>query len=400
MATFLRSFVEAIAPSQEIPSPVRKAPESKGPQTATSGGGLWPRQPRTEPALGLGSRVALEWPVDDHEVEVEELESDSKEDQWDQRNPLDPGDLGGQITVRRPALTPTPHPIDQTGPEDSESPQSWIEEESMSRLDTGDLLEDAKFYQDVAIELQSAYDNLQYRYAQQARLIEKASGALHAAETQASKRQWELSNVQKDHEANVQLAVGEAVFEYREQLTMAKRTQQLKDHEYKQTVHKLQDQVRTLELSLAGHATLPSLKHTQKDTDLWEEVFNYLPGTVNTKRGAAMYDTQDQPFSFRKHVQFGDRSQVPDLKLDADSEDQPNIGQDIPHSSTPHRGAKPISWTFDISHIPPMTGSPQDAAAIAAEVSAAVAAQVLKEFHWMQDPKLPSSRADIWLMPN
>ena len=39
MATFLRSFVEAIAPGWEIPSPVQQAPESKGPQTAISGGG-------------------------------------------------------------------------------------------------------------------------------------------------------------------------------------------------------------------------------------------------------------------------------------------------------------------------------------------------------------------------
>ena len=121
-------------------------------------------------------------------------------------------------------------------------------------------------------------------------------------------------------------------------------------------VHKLQDQVCALELSLAGHATLPSLKHTQKEADLWEEVFKYLPGTFNTRRGAAVYEIQDQPFSFKKHIRFGDRSRVPDLKSEADSEDQPNTGQNIPHSSTPHRGAKPINQTFDISHIPPMTG--------------------------------------------
>ena len=129
------------------------------------------------------------------------------------------------------------------------------------------------------------------------------------------------------------------------------------------------------------------MRHTQKEADLWEEVFNYLPGTVNTRRGTAVYDTQDQPFFFRKHIGFGERSQVPDLKLDTDSEDQPTMGQDIPHSSTPHCGAKPINQTFDISHIPPITGSPQDAAAIAAEVSAA-AAQASKEFCWMQDPKI------------
>ena len=138
--------------------------------------------------------------ADDHEVEVEELGSDIEEDQQDQRNPLDSGDLVAQITVRRPALTPTPHPMDQTGPEDSESPQSRVEEESMSGLVTGDLLEDAKFYQDVAVELQMAYDTLQNRFAQQAHLMEEVSGALHAAETQASKRQWELLNVQRDHE--------------------------------------------------------------------------------------------------------------------------------------------------------------------------------------------------------
>ena len=135
---------------------------------------------------------------------------------------------------------------------------------------------------------------------------------------------------------------------------------------------------------MAGHATLPSVKHTQEEADLRQEVFNYLPGTVNTKRGAAIYDTQDQPFSFRKHVRFGDRSQVPDLRSDdADSEDQMISGQDILHSSTPHRGAKPLNQTFDISHIPPMTGSPKNAAAIAAEVSAAAAAQASKEFHQM-----------------
>ena len=47
-----------------------------------------------------------------------------------------------------------------------------------------------------------------------------------------------------------------------------------------------------------------------------------------------------------------------------------------------------MNQTFDISHIPPMTGNPQDAAVIAAEVSASVAAQASKEFHQMRDPKI------------
>ena len=218
--------------------------------------------------------------------------------------------------------------------------QSQVDEESLGGLVTGDLLEDAKFYQDVAVELQNAYDTLQKRFNHQSRLMEEASGALRAAETQASRRQQELFEVQKDYEANVQQAIGEAVMEYREQLAIAKKDRQLKDHEHQRVVHKLQDQVRALELSLAGQATLPSVRHTQEGADLRKEVFDYLPGTVNTRRGAAVYDTQDQAFSFRKQVRFGDRSQGPDLKSDTDSEDQSSVGQNVPQSSTPHCGAK------------------------------------------------------------
>ena len=180
-------------------------------------------------------------------------------------------------------------------------------------------------------------------------------------------------NMQKNHKADIQLAVGKVVFELKEQLAATKHNLHMKDCEHKQTVHKLQDKVCTLELSLAGQVTLPSMRYSQKEADLWDEVFNYLPGTVNTKRGAAVYDTQDQPFSFRKHVQFGDRSQVPDLKLDTGSDDQanPNLSQANSRSSTPHHGAKLINRTFDVSQIPPLAGSPQDAATIAAEVSVA-----------------------------
>ena len=93
---------------------------------------------------------------------------------------------------------------------------------------------------------------------------------------------------------------------------------------------------------------------------------------------------QDQPFSFRKQVQFGDRLQMPDLKSDdTDSDDQQNSPPTTPCSSTPHHGAKPMNQTFDISWIPNLTGGPQDTAAIAAEVSAVAAAQASKEFCWM-----------------
>ena len=70
----------------------------------------------------------------------------------------------------------------------------------------GDLLEDAKFYQDAAFEYQSSYkalclqqEELQSRYTQQAQLIEEASGALRSAETKSSQRYQEIVNLQ--HEA-------------------------------------------------------------------------------------------------------------------------------------------------------------------------------------------------------
>ena len=50
---------------------------------------------------------------------------------------------------------------DQSGLEDSEAPQTSGEEESQSGLHMGDLLEDAKFYQDIAVELQTTYQTLE-----------------------------------------------------------------------------------------------------------------------------------------------------------------------------------------------------------------------------------------------
>ena len=109
---------------------------------------------------------------------------------------------------------------------------------------------------------------MESRFTQQAHLMEEASGALHAAESQASKRQQELLKLQKDREADIKLAVGKAVYEYREQLVAAKQKQQFKDRKHQQMVHQLQDQVHTLELSLACHATLLSVRPTKEEADL------------------------------------------------------------------------------------------------------------------------------------
>ena len=163
---------------------------------------------------------------------MEELGSDIEEDQQVQRNPMDPGNLADQIIVRRPVSTRPPETSEQLSPEDFGSLQLQVEEESIGGLVTGNLLEDAKFYQDVAVQLQTAYDTLQKRFDQQSRLMEESSGVLRAVESQASRKQRELFEVQRDYEANVQQAIGEVVMEYHEQLAVAKKDQQLKDHEH------------------------------------------------------------------------------------------------------------------------------------------------------------------------
>ena len=179
MASLFQSFMEAMAPPQQIP-------EGQRPQTTTTSGGPRPKESRE--SRMAGSKTALERrrvrgdpnaPQDDHEVE--DLGPDSEDEEQDQGNPSDPGDLVSQITVRRPRPMPIPQLQDQSGLEDSEAPQTTGEEESQSGLHTGDLLEDTKFYQDVAIELQTAYETLESRFTQQACLMEEASGSLHAA---------------------------------------------------------------------------------------------------------------------------------------------------------------------------------------------------------------------------
>ena len=73
---------------------------------------------------------------DDQQVEVEDLGPESESEEQDQRNPLDPGDLARQITVRRPRPTHIPViPVqDESGLENSEAPETSGEEESTSCL--------------------------------------------------------------------------------------------------------------------------------------------------------------------------------------------------------------------------------------------------------------------------
>ena len=188
---------------------------------------------------------------------------------------------------------------------------------------------------------------------------------------------------------DIQLAVGQAVVNYEQKLSMEQshiQTQQ-------SAIAELQGQVQALQVSLASQRDLPSVGTTQEGVNLRDEVFNYVPGTVNTNRGAAVYQSPEQAFSFQKHVRFRDRPNRPDLESDVVDSGAPMSPppQLPPHSSMPFCRVNQalLNWTFDVSGISPTNlGSAHDAATIAAEVLAAAVAQASKEFWQMQEPKI------------
>ena len=147
-------------------------------------------------------------------------------------------------------------------------------------------------------------------------------------------------------------------------------------------IKQLQDKISTLEVTSASQANLPSVatSNPQEVCGLHSQIFDYVPGTVNTKRGAAKYDSQDQVFSFsHKQVRFQDGGGSPDLDI------PPTVGQG-PQSSTPYYASnEALNQTFDVSQISPLmsVGVHQDAAVIVVEVSAATAAEASKEFQCM-----------------
>ena len=283
--------------------------------------------------------------------------------------------------------------------------ESTIDPDILTTIDetgsgTGDIVDDAKLFQDAATEYQLAYQSLDKKYSEQAVLVHEASEALKVSEGRTKELQQELDALKKNRESDIQLAIGGAVLQYEELLT----TEQSRAQDQQATIAELQGQIKALQESLTSQKDLPSVPSeglTQEGENLREKVFNYVPGTVNTRRGAAVYDSPDQPYSFQKHVRFRDRFKQPDLESDVE---ESGITTRIPkvtttqipaRSSTPYRGASegPMNRTFDVSGIsPPNLGAAHDAATIAAEVSAAAAAQASKEFRRMREPKITKLR--------
>ena len=353
---------------------------------------------------------------------MEGSDGDSDVEFQDSREVLHPRVLADSVTVRKivpttsvttPSSTRLKNIHTSQHSESGESLQVLNPDISTGAISAADLIEDAKFYQVAALGYQDAYETLciqqeelQHRYTQQAQLVEEESEALRFAEAESSLRHQEFVTLQEQWEADIQHAIDKAMSQYQLQLSSLKSSLQQRDQEYQHPIQKLQEQVQSLKLSLAGQATLPSVGTSHTRSGLCEEVFKILPGTVNQCRGAAQYNSQDQAFSFHKQVRVEDNTSSPELRPDVGSQggrptqtatvNTPRVSNipilpNVPtYTSTPYcvAGSIPSDNTFDVSPMAPLVRNTQDAATIAAEVSAAAAAQASKEFHRMREPKI------------
>ena len=160
-----------------------------------------------------------------------------------------------------------------------------------------------------------AYQSLDKKYSEQAVLVQEASEALKASESRTKELQKELDALKKNCDSDIQMAVGGAVLQFEQRLSI----EQSRAQDQQTTIAELQGQIQALQQSIASQKDLPSVPSegvTQEGENLRDKVFNYIPGTVNTQRGAAVYDSPDQPYSFQKHIRFGDRFKQPDLESD------------------------------------------------------------------------------------
>ena len=218
--------------------------------------------------------------------EEEEEFQDSREDQFNQppvsnMNPPLASDLGWP----GPILRDHPSTLVQGG-------NQSIDQEGEDMVE--DLVQDAKFYQDTALELQGAYEDLyqwqielQGKYDEQSKLLKEVSMAIKAADAEAKQRHQALLDVQHNKQQEFDQAIQGAVQQYKVQLNTAQNKLQARDWEHQLAIKQLQDKISMLEVISASQANLPSVatSNPQEVHGLHSQIFGYVPGTVNTRRG-------------------------------------------------------------------------------------------------------------------
>ena len=115
-------------------------------------------------------------------------------------------ELADQIAVCKqvPIMEPSSMSVDTSSMTVSMSAHQPQHEMEDSGLEHGDIVQDAQFFQDAAIEYQMAYQSLEDKYTHQAVLMKEASEALKASESHVSAMQEELMTLKHSHEADIQ----------------------------------------------------------------------------------------------------------------------------------------------------------------------------------------------------
>ena len=128
----------------------------------------------------------------------------------------------------------TQHQAEQ--PESGGSPQTPSSEEGANASHVANLLEDVKYFHNAALGYQDAYEalqqqqeELQSKFTEQAQLVKEASETLKAVEAESSMHQQEIEALQSQREADIQQAIGQAMLEYRDQLSSAQNDLQQKN---------------------------------------------------------------------------------------------------------------------------------------------------------------------------
>ena len=85
-------------------------------------------------------------------------------------------------------------------------------------LGAGDIVGDAKLFQESATEYQLAYQSLDKKYSEQAVLVHEASEVLKASQSHVEELQKEMDALKQNRDSDIQLAVGGAVLQYEQHL--------------------------------------------------------------------------------------------------------------------------------------------------------------------------------------
>ena len=144
-----------------------------------------------------------------------------------------PEDLPEQIIIRR-------HIPVESDEESSTDPDPILTTIDEMGSGAGDIVGDAKLFQEAATEYQLAYQSLDKKYSEQAVLVQEASEALKASESCVAELQKEMDALKQNRDSDIQLAVRGVVLQYEQHLS----SEQSQTQAQQTTIAELQGQIQ------------------------------------------------------------------------------------------------------------------------------------------------------------